>query len=346
MSPAAPAPRWCVLVNDLDELRAVQTTWRLGVAATLRGVAVHYVALADLGLREDGRVVARARRLELAPGVSADLAHDPHDAARARFASASSTDLVLDDVDAVLIRTSPGRDPARAWLHASALVICRLLVDRGVLVVNDPDGLARAATKLWLYAVPERFRPRTLVSRDHATVRAFVRSCVGGAVLKPSAGTRGDDVFLVRQGSYDNLNQIIDVLTRAGFVMAQEFVPEAVDGDMRLILVDGRPLEVDGAYAAVRRVPSGDDFRSNVHVGARVAPGYPTERHLELARDVGARLSAIGVFIAGLDLIGDKVVEVNAYSAGGLTDADRFHDRDFTGAIVDAILARQAARPS
>ena len=270
MTPTAPARCWCVLVNDIDELRAAQTTWRLGVAATARGVAVHYVAIADLGVREDGRVVARARRLELAPAAP-DA--DAYDAARTRIASAPEADLVLDQVDAVLIRTSPGRDPARAWLHASALVLCRVLVDRGVLVVNDPDGLARAATKLWLYAVPERFRPRTLVSRDHAMVRAFVRSCVGGAVLKPSAGTRGDDVFLVRQGAYDNLNQIIDVLTRAGFVMAQEFVPEAVDGDMRLILVDGRPLEVDGAYAAVRRVPSGDDFRSNVHVGARVAPG-------------------------------------------------------------------------
>ena len=329
-----------VVVNDVGGIKAAQTTWLLGVAAAARGHEVAWVGVADLGARDDGRVVATARSLRLGPGAAVGLGED----ALAALKRAPAHELVLDDVDVVLLRTSPGRDP-RDWAHASALVLLRLLVERGVTVLNDPDGLARAGTKLWLFAVPERYRPRTMVSRDLEAIRDFVKRCPIGAVLKPSAGTRGDDVFVIRDGVYDNLNQIVDVLRRTGYVMAQEFVPEAIAGDMRLILVDGRPLVVDGTCCAVRRVPSGDDFRSNVHVGATVAPGYPSAAHLELAAAVGARLRDAGVFLAGLDLIGDKVVEVNAYSPGGLMDANRFHDRDFTGAIVDAVLQRSKANP-
>ena len=333
--------RIAIVVNEVSGVRAAQTTWLLGVAAAARGHEVAWVGVAELGAREDGRIVAMARALRLAAG---EVAGDGlAEAALAAMQRERAREVVLDEMDVVLLRTSPGRD-ARGWAHAGAFVLLRLLVERGVTVLNDPDGLARAGTKLWLFAVPERYRPRTMVSRELEAIRAFVKSCPGGAVLKPSGGTRGDDVFVVREGAYDNLNQIVDVLGRAGYVMAQEFVPEAVAGDMRLILVDGRPLQVDGAYCAVRRVPSGDDFRSNVHVGATVAPGYPTAAHLELAAVVGERLRAAGIFLAGLDLIGDKVVEVNAYSAGGLMDANRFHARDFTGAIVDAIVRRSMRR--
>jgi len=316
-----------IVINDLEGLEATQATWLLGVEVASRGHEVAWVGVGDLGARPDGRVIAAGRVMEVR-GDDVALAD-------------GLTEVVLDAMDAVLIRTSPGRDD-RAWAHTSALVLLRLLVERGVAVLNDPEGLALAGTKLWLMAIPERFRPRTLVSRDPETLRAFVKGCAGGAVLKPSAGTRGDDVFVVREGAYDNLNQVISVLRRAGYVMAQEFVPEAVDGDMRLILVDGRPLVVDGVCCAVRRVPSGDDFRSNVHVGATVAPGYPTAAHLELAEQVGDKLREAGVFLAGLDLIGDLVVEINAFSPGGVMDANRFHQRDFTGAIVDALLARAA----
>ncbi|TNF32654.1 MAG: glutathione synthase [Deltaproteobacteria bacterium] len=316
-----------IVINGVEGLEPTQATWLLGVGFAVRGHEVTWVGVGDMGARNDGRVIAAGRALVLdGAGGAARLGERPRP-------------VVLDEQDVVLLRTSPGRDD-RDWAHASAMVLLRLLVERGVPVLNDPDGLAKAGTKLWLFAVPERFRPRTMVSRDLEEIRAFVKGCAGGAVLKPSAGTRGDDVFVVREGARENLNQIVEVLRRSGYVMAQEFVPEAVAGDMRLILVDGRPLVVDGVACAVRRVPSGDDFRSNVHVGATVAPGYPTAAHLELATEVGEKLRAAGIFLAGLDLIGDLVVEINAYSPGGLMDADRFHQRDFTGAIVAAVLER------
>ena len=316
------------VVNDTRGLRPGQTTTALAAECAARGLDTGLVAVDGLGMRPDGTVFGH--RVPV-PAVPAAALPGALQAAKGRIEA-------LGPHERVFMRTNPGRDP-RPWAHATALDLLRVAAERGTVVRNDPTALARARSKLFLHALPEAIRPRTLVSRDVGELRAFLSDCPGGGVLKPLDGTQGRDVFRVRAGSTDNLGQILDLLTRDGFCMAQSFVPEAMQGDVRLILVHGRLIEVEGVAAAVRRVPQGEDFRSNVHVGGRPQLEVPSPALRAVAEQAGAALVAQGIFLCGLDVIGRHVVEANVYSPGGLTDAGDFAGVDFVGAMVDAFLA-------
>jgi glutathione synthase len=316
------------VLNRVGDLKPDQTTTALAVACAARGIDTGLVGADDLGIRPDGSVIAcRA----VVPNVSAaELA--------ARAATLPRATAVWGTDDRVFVRVNPGRE-ARTWVLPTMLDLLDMARRGGTLVRNDPRALQRARSKLFLHLLPESIRPRTLVSRDPSELRAFVAENEGGTVLKPLDGTQGRDVFRIRAGQRDNLGQIVDLLTRSGFCMAQSFVPEAMSGDVRLILVNGELLRVNGRTAAVRRVPSGDDFRSNVHVGGRPQLEEPSESLREVARLAGEALVEQGIFLCGLDVIGHHVVEANVFAPGGLTDAGRFAGVDFTGALLDAFLA-------
>jgi glutathione synthase len=247
----------------------------------------------------------------------------------------------VSSFDAVFVRTNPAR-AAQPGINDAALGLLALARDRGVVVVNDPDALRTWGSKLSLALVPPQWRPETLITRDPAAIRAFVAERPGGAVVKPLQGTRGQDVFFLRVDD-PNLNAIVSAACRDAWVVAQSYVPEAPEGDTRLVLIDGEPLRIGDHVAAIRRVPGPGDFRSNVHVGARPEPGLFDDRLARIAADVGRELVARHIFLAGLDVIGGKVVEVNVHATGGLFDANRFAGVDFTEAIVDALAARVQA---
>ena len=236
----------------------------------------------------------------------------------------------------MLLRLNPARDRHRAWAHDTALALAAIAEDRGVTVLNSPAGLRGAAHKLYLHRLPAAYIPRTMVARDPETVGAFVEE-VGSCVLKPVNGTRGRDVFFIRDRSADNFNQVVDVLARDGYPLIQEYVKGAEAGDIRVLVLDGQLLELDGKAACVARVPPKGDFRSNVHVGGTAGPVELSPAVRQAVAEIGPRLAADGLFFVGLDFIGDKVVEVNAHSPGGLTDAERFYGQPFCEAVVDAM---------
>lgn len=322
------------LVNDAADLEPGQTTTMLIRRAVEAGHAVQVVGVADLAASPEGAVRADVRRVD-DPAAS-------HEVLVEDIAAAQREPAVLDEADVLFIRTNPARDAGRAWAHDGALALAYLLETRGVHVVNRPEGLRRAASKLYLHHLPESVRPKTLVSADRAALLHFVRGLDGPAVLKPLQGTRGTDVFFVRSPKDKNVRPILDALLRGGFVMAQAFVPEATEGDTRLVVMDGALLEVDGRAAAIRRVPAGDDFRSNIHAGGHAELGVVTEAMRDVVAQVGPQLTHDGIWLAGLDFIGGRIVEVNVFSTGGLRDAERFTGADFTGAVLAALEQRVA----
>ena len=175
------------------------------------------------------------------------------------FTPGLAVEELCDEIDVANTATTLGR---------RKLALCLAeMEERGVFVANRPASLRRSMSKLMLSRLPNNVLPHTLVTRDLATVERFLADAPGDVVLKPLSGTRGQDVFRMDARRPINLQQIFDVLTRDGYLIAQHFVPEAVDGDIRMVLLDGRPLELDGRVAAVRRVPPGKDFRSNIAVG-------------------------------------------------------------------------------
>ena len=326
-----------VLVNDIRDLDPGQTTVLLADAAVRRGHEVHVMDVHSLCLRPGGQVGARAHTIG-ANGLRRQVA-------AARGLRGTLALLEVTTCDALLIRTNPARDPQNGPAHDAALDLCAVARDAGVLVLNDPDGLRRAASKLYLRHVPEAFRPQTLVSRDPEELTAFLSGLDGRGVLKPLRGTWGRDVFVVEVAGGPNLRQMVDVVTRDGYAMAQAFIPEAGDGDMRVILMDGEILAVGGRSAAVRRVPGGADFRSNVHAGGEPRAATVSDPVRTLVAAIGPRLRADGIFLAGLDVIGTSVVEINVFSPGGVRDAQAFERRDFSGAVVEALERRLAVTP-
>lgn len=311
------------VVNRISEIHARQTTAMLIERALARDNEV-FVAEArevtlgpDDGVRVSGRFLRRGHRNPIAN----------------RLTDARRSDLLLASGDAVVVRTNPGRDP-EAWPHLVLLDLLRIARESGAWVFNDPAGLARATSKLYVTSLPRRFRPRTLVSRDAATLQRFVEDADGPTVLKPLVGTRGTDVFIVDR-SQQNLPQIVDVLTRQGFAMVQDFVPGAAQGDVRIMLLDGEPLVAGDGVCVVRRVPRQGDFRSNVHLDGRPEPVEFTAELRELADAVGPRIAADGLSLVGLDVIDGLVVEVNAWSPGCLCDSNAFYGVDFTVPVVE-----------
>ena len=134
-----------------------------------------------------------------------------------------------------------------------------------------------------------------------------------------------------------NINQMIDAVSRDGFVIAQEYLPAAEAGDMRLFMMNGRPLQVKGKYAAFRRVRTGGDLRSNIHAGGRLAEAEVNEQALKIAEIVRPKLVQDGMFLVGLDIVGDKLMEINVFSPGGLGSAQKFTKINFNKYVIGAL---------
>ena len=133
----------------------------------------------------------------------------------------------------------------------------------------------------------------------------------------------------MRESDGSNLNQMVDAVSRDGYVIAQEYLPAAEEGDMRLFLMNGQPLRYRGKYAAFRRVRSGDDMRSNIHAGGKLREATVTDLQLRIAEIVRPKVVQDGMFLVGLDIVGDKLMEINVFSPGGLGSAQRFEKVNF-----------------
>ncbi|MGB7858959.1 MAG: glutathione synthase, partial [Acidimicrobiia bacterium] len=206
----------------------------------------------------------------------------------------------------------------------------------GVIVLNDPNGLAKAQNKMYFQTFPEEVRPETVITRDREELKSFVKDR-GIAVLKPLQGSGGEGVFLMRADDVANANQIIDAVTRDGYVIAQEYLTKAEQGDTRLFLMNGTPLRHRGRYAAFRRIRHGGDMRSNVHAGGRLGKATIGDEALALAEMVRPKLVQDGMFLVGLDIVGDKLMEINVFSPGGLGSAQKQEGVNFTESVLDSL---------
>jgi glutathione synthase len=243
------------------------------------------------------------------------------------------------------MRNDPAEDAVvRPWAVTSGVLFGQLAVARGVLVVNHPGSLANATNKTYFQHFPATARPRTLISRDPAAISSFVEELGGSAVLKPLQGSGGGGVFFVSDDELPNLHQIVETILRDGYVVVQETVPGAEEGDVRLFAMNGDPLQRDGAYAAFRRVNETSDPRSNMHVGGKSEPVEVTDEMLAIAELTRPKLVADGMFLVGLDIVGDKLMEVNVFSPGGFGSAQRVSGVDFADAVIEALERKVAIR--
>ncbi len=321
------------VVNDPLRIEASSSTLAIVRRAQARGHRVALFGVEDLELDDGQRPWAHAYLFEAEDDPVPDL---PPPERRTR--------VPLDAMDAISIRTSPGRDPERRLVHATCLNWLSVAERAGVWVFNAPAALRAAGAKDFMAALPPGTRPRMLVSRDAEAILAFAAECETGAVVKPLVGTRGEGVYRLDPADEAGARRILEELSAGGFILAQSYVTEAPAGDTRVILVGGEVLRVGEATAAVRRVPNPGEFRSNVHLGAHPERGCLDEAQKRTLAAIGPVLRAHDLYLVGADLVGNQVIELNVFATGGLTDAGTFEGCDFIDALVARIESDLAAR--
>lgn len=298
------------------------TTFAFIKAAQTRGHESYHCLSHDLTIA-GGETYASVHRVvirEEPPYIALEQAEGPH---RRRLA----------DVDAIFIRKDPPFD--RSYLYLT------LMLERAracPVIINDPRGLRDANEKLYAMNFPE-WTPKTLVTADRDQIHTFVREVGGTAVIKPLDGAGGMGVLQL--GERDkNARAIADMMTNEGhrLAMVQEYLPAVVEGDKRILLLDGEPL------GAILRVPRADEHRSNIHVGGSVVPAELTPRELAIVKSIAPRLRADGLSFVGLDVIGERLTEVNVTSPTGIQELARFSGTDPAARVIAWVEEKARAR--
>ncbi len=328
--------RVCFLVGDVRSQLPRYGTIFLAHAAWRRGHEVRFVSVEDLSFLDDNNVLAMTTR------VRAGEYARPADFHRALVSDeVVREEEALSGFDVVLLRYNPlrensGRPPS------PVIDFCWRLRLGGTLVVNDPEGVRRAGGRMYLDDLPSEARVRTLVSRSPERLKAFLRQLDGPAVLKPLAPTSGEQVFYLRRRQVANLNQMITAITKAGYAVAQEYLPEAELGEKRLLLLGGEPVRAGGRVAIYRRAPP---VRGAVPPGARPDGSGRRKKYdfgpmeLRLCEILRPKLVADGLYFVSADIVGDKVLELNVFTPGGLHS-----NREIYGIDVAEVVIRDLER--
>jgi len=320
-------------VNDMVREHANYTTTVLAHAAMRRGHRVCYVTPSDFALRADDTMWVHAR---FAPRRKFKDHESFFEALRKVEDKTRTIDAT--EIDVLMLRSDPSLDAqSTPWAAEIGILFGREAAKRGVLVLNDPDSLGRAINKLYFQSFPEAVRAETLISRNADDVRAFARANGGSVILKPLQGSGGSGVFKVDAKSAANLNQMIEAIERDGYIIAQAYVPAARKGDIRLFLMNGVPLRIGDKYAALRRVATKGDIRSNIHAGATAEAAEIGDNELKIAELIRPKLIADGMFLVGVDIVGAKILEVNVFSPGNLQRCSVLAGENFADPVIESI---------
>lgn len=330
------------VVNDVQTEQENYTTIRLARTAANLGHDVALIGLGDFIYDASDTVRARAHVPR-----GRDYADDAALLAELQGEDPAIDRINVEQLDVLMLRSDPAEELVeRPWAPNSALLFAQLVLRRGVIVVNDPTHLTDASNKTYFQHFPEDVRPLTCISRDADEIKSFIAAHDGRGVIKPLQGSGGQGVFVVKDGDNANLNQMIDAVIRDGYAIAQEYLPKAADGDLRLLMLNGRPLQVDGRYACFRRYNDSGDARSNISAGGKFELAEPDADALRLAKLVAPKLVRDGMYFAGLDIVGDKLMEVNVDTPGGINMAEELTGVDFSGYIIADLVRKARLRDS
>lgn len=246
--------------------------------------------------------------------------------------------LKASEVDVVLLRNNPTEEEAgRNWAEHAGVAFGRMMQQEGAMVLNDAYSLSHAfIDKLYFEELPASIKPASIITRDKDEVLEFYESHKKNIVLKPLEGSGGQDVYRIDKHE-KNLNQIVENLRDQGYIIAQEFLPEVKHGDVRVLLMNGRILMEDGKHAIIRRVAGEGEFRSNFSLGASADKAPLTEDMQRIVDLTAPKLIRDGLFLVGLDIVDDKLIELNVLSPGGLERMGEIGLPDFSTSIIEAI---------
>ena len=238
----------------------------------------------------------------------------------------------LRDFDAVLMRKDPPFDSE--YFYATHLL--EQAEREGARVFNKPAALRDHPEKLAIMEFAQ-FTGPTLVTRDADEVKAF-HAEHREIILKPLDGMGGMGIFRVGADGL-NLGSIIETLNRHGAttIMVQRYLPEIAQGDKRVLVIGGKPVPY-----SLARIPQGSEIRGNLAAGGKGVAQPLSQRDLEIANGIGPVLAARGLLLVGLDVIGDRLTEVNVTSPTCFQEIAQQAGFDVAAMFVDALEAALA----
>ncbi|MEH2144584.1 glutathione synthase [Nostoc sp.] len=293
-------------IHQLDPCH--DTSVALIEAAQILGHEV-WVTQGNLLSVVDSKAWAVLQRVEVIP---VQLVEGRWIAANPWYKLSDSSFTSLETMDTVFIRTDPPINDS--YLYAT--YILDYIDQNKTLVINSPGGIRGANEKMYALQFTKAI-PETIVSADKQFIRQFVEA-KGAAVLKPLGNKAGEGILFLQSGDR-NFNSIVELSTLQGRVpvMVQTYLPEAKEGDKRIILLNGEPI------GALNRLSSGTDFRNNMATGGTVAQTEITPREDEICTQVAECLRQDGLIFVGIDVIGGYLTEVNVTSPTGIREIDR-----------------------
>jgi glutathione synthase len=307
-----------VVMDPISSIKIKKdSTFAMLLEAQRRGYELHYIEMGDLHL-DQGTPLADTKVVE--------VKEDPQN----WYQFKSEQTIELSELDAVLMRKDPPFDTEYIY----ATYILERAEEKGTLIVNKPQSLRDCNEKLFTAWFPE-LTPTTIVTRKAEQIRAFYEKH-GDIILKPLDGMGGASIFRVKAGD-PNLSVIIEALTNHGqyYAMAQAFIPDISNGDKRILVVDGEPMPY-----CLARIPAKGETRGNLAAGGRGEPRPLSETDRKIAEAVAPTLKEKGLIFVGLDVIGDKLTEINVTSPTCIREIEAEFDISITGKLMDAIEHR------
>ena len=291
------------------------------LAAQARGWSLFYMEQQDL-YQKANTARAKVRSLKV------------FDDAERWYELDQETDLPLAELDVILMRKDPPFN--NEYIYSTYLL--EQAERAGTLVVNRPQSLRDCNEKFFATLFPQ-CTPPTLVTRRADILREFAAEH-RDIILKPLEGMGGTMIFRHREGD-PNLSVILETLTLHGHqqIMAQRYIPEIKDGDKRILMIDGEPVEY-----CLARIPAQGETRGNLAAGGRGVAQPLTERDRWIAAQVGPQLRERGLLFVGLDVIGDYLTEINVTSPTCIREIDKAYDTRIGERLMDAIEGKLKAR--
>jgi len=299
------------------------TSFAMLLGAQARGYEIFYMEMADLYL-QNGKPMAQMRRLT--------VQEDPQN----WFNLQEQENIGLGELDVILMRKDPPFDSE--FLYATQMF--ELAEQTGTLVVNKAQSLRDFNEKLFTSWFPELI-PDTLVTRSSKLIREF-HTTHQDMICKPLDGMGGTSIFRVKPDG-NNLGVIIETLTQLGtqYAMFQRYLPEIKEGDKRILIIDGQVVPY-----ALARLPQKGETRGNLAAGGTGRAQPLSESDFKLANSIAPLLVEKGLIFVGLDVIGDRITEINVTSPTCVREIQAAYPIDIIAMLFDAIEKRLTARDS
>ncbi|MDB4038395.1 glutathione synthase [Candidatus Thioglobus sp.] len=311
-----------VLMDDISSIKPIKdSSFAMMLEAQKRGWDIYTFDSSDM-FYGDGKVIANARKTFVK-----DSEHE-------WYKCEATEELQLTNIDVVFMRKDPPFD--MDYIYATYLL--EQAEDSGVLVVNKPSSLRDANEKLFALNFPNCI-PETLVSSNIEKLSEFI-SKIKTAVVKPLDGMGGTDIFKLTKGD-KNIEEVLLKITNRGsrYIMAQEFLPEIKDGDKRILLINGRPVDY-----ALARIPAEGNFKGNLAAGAKGVGQPLSERDRYLCSQIAPMLIEKELMFVGLDVIGDYITEINVTSPTCIRELDSQFNLNISSILLDEVEVKLALR--